>query len=120
VTAARKVLGAGIGMCPKPKLFSGYIELEMRLREFDRVRELYQRFLTVGLLSDLRYTHADARTRSMIHRSVPLGSNGHRSRVLWRTLSVFVPSSSWPFNKHWICLRLYGRYAERYIPWVSG
>nr|XP_031862573.1 pre-mRNA-splicing factor CLF1 [Kwoniella shandongensis]KAA5529645.1 pre-mRNA-splicing factor CLF1 [Kwoniella shandongensis] len=46
VTAARKVLGAGIGMCPKPKLFTGYIELEMRLREFDRVRTLYEKFLT--------------------------------------------------------------------------
>ncbi|RXK38500.1 pre-mRNA-splicing factor CLF1 [Tremella mesenterica] len=46
VNAARKVLGAGIGMCPKPKLFSGYIELEMRLREFDRVRTLYEKFLT--------------------------------------------------------------------------
>lgn len=48
VNAARKVLGAGIGMCPKPKLFTGYIELEMRLREFDRVRKLYERFLTVS------------------------------------------------------------------------
>ncbi|ORX40972.1 Pre-mRNA-splicing factor CLF1 [Kockovaella imperatae] len=46
VMAARKVLGAGIGMCPKPKLFTGYIELEMRLREFDRVRKLYEKFLT--------------------------------------------------------------------------
>lgn len=34
-------------MCPKPKLFTGYIELEMRLREFDRVRTLYEKFLTV-------------------------------------------------------------------------
>lgn len=48
LTAARKVLGASIGMCPKPKLFTGYIELEMRLREFDRVRNLYQKFLEVG------------------------------------------------------------------------
>ena len=47
VNSARKVLGAGIGMSPKPKLFTGYIELEMRLREFDRVRTLYQKFLTV-------------------------------------------------------------------------
>jgi crooked neck len=47
VSTARKVLGTGIGMCPKPKLFSGYIELEMRLREFDRVRMLYEKFLTV-------------------------------------------------------------------------
>jgi crooked neck len=48
VTAARKVLGVSIGMCPKPKLFTGYIELEMRLREFDRVRTLYEKFLTVS------------------------------------------------------------------------
>ena len=48
VSAARKVLGAGIGICPKPKLFSGYIELEMRLREFDRVRMLYEKFLAVS------------------------------------------------------------------------
>jgi crooked neck len=48
VNAARKVLGASIGMCPKPKLFTGYIELEMRLREFDRVRTLYEKFLTVS------------------------------------------------------------------------
>jgi crooked neck len=50
VTAARKVLGVSIGMCPKPKLFTGYIELEMRLREFDRVRTLYEKFLTVSLI----------------------------------------------------------------------
>jgi hypothetical protein len=50
VTAARKVLGVSIGMCPKPKLFTGYIELEMRLREFDRVRTLYEKFLTVSFL----------------------------------------------------------------------
>jgi crooked neck len=48
VNAARKMLGASIGMCPKPKLFTGYIELEMRLREFDRVRMLYEKFLTVS------------------------------------------------------------------------
>jgi crooked neck len=52
VNAARKVLGAGIGMCPKPKLFTGYIELEMRLREFDRVRKLYERFLTVSMSAE--------------------------------------------------------------------
>jgi crooked neck len=51
VTAARKVLGVSIGMCPKPKLFTGYIELEMRLREFDRVRTLYEKFLTVSCRS---------------------------------------------------------------------
>ena len=45
VTAARKALGTAIGKCPKPKLFKGYIELELQLREFDRCRKLYEKFL---------------------------------------------------------------------------
>ncbi|KAF9040448.1 pre-mRNA-splicing factor CLF1 [Hymenopellis radicata] len=43
--AARKILGAAIGMCPKEALFKGYIELEIELREFDRARQLYQKYL---------------------------------------------------------------------------
>ncbi|KAJ7219422.1 pre-mRNA-splicing factor CLF1 [Mycena pura] len=42
---ARKVLGAAIGMCPKEALFKGYIELEVELREFDRARQLYEKYL---------------------------------------------------------------------------
>ncbi|KAJ3349495.1 Crooked neck-like protein 1 [Allomyces javanicus] len=45
VGAARKALGMALGMCPKPRLFKGYIELELALREFDRVRLLYEKFL---------------------------------------------------------------------------
>lgn len=30
--AARKLLGAGIGLCPKEKLFKGYIQLEVDVR----------------------------------------------------------------------------------------
>jgi len=43
--AARRLLGTGIGMCPKEALFKGYIQLEMDLREFDRVRTLYEKYL---------------------------------------------------------------------------
>jgi crooked neck len=32
-------------MCPKDKLFKGYIELEIELREFDRCRILYEKYL---------------------------------------------------------------------------
>ena len=46
---ARKILGTGIGLCPEPKLFQGYIDLEVDLREFDRVRRLYEKFLEVCL-----------------------------------------------------------------------
>ncbi|TDL16882.1 pre-mRNA-splicing factor CLF1 [Rickenella mellea] len=43
--AARKMLGTAIGMCPKEKLFKGYIELEVDLREFDRARQLYEKYI---------------------------------------------------------------------------
>ena len=65
--AARKIMGAGIGMCPKEALFKGYIDLEIeactiygylrqethlmacQLREFDRARTLYEKYIEVSL-----------------------------------------------------------------------
>lgn len=46
--AARKILGTSIGMCPRDKLFRGYIDIEIQLREFDRCRRLYEKFLEFG------------------------------------------------------------------------
>jgi len=43
--AARKTLGRAIGMCPKNKLFKGYIELELKLFEFVRCRTLYEKYI---------------------------------------------------------------------------
>ncbi|XP_014826430.1 PREDICTED: crooked neck-like protein 1 isoform X2 [Poecilia mexicana] len=37
--------GSAIGKCPKNKLLKGYIELELQLREFDRCRKLYEKYL---------------------------------------------------------------------------
>lgn len=48
LTTARKSLGMALGMCPKDKLFRGYIDLEIQLREFDRCRTLYEKFLEFG------------------------------------------------------------------------
>ncbi|EMR71142.1 putative cell cycle control protein [Eutypa lata UCREL1] len=45
LTAARKILGQAIGMCPKDKLFKGYINLELKLFEFVRCRTLYEKHL---------------------------------------------------------------------------
>lgn len=45
---ARKVMGIAIGKCPKNKLYRGYIELELQLREFERCRILYEKFLEFG------------------------------------------------------------------------
>jgi crooked neck len=43
--SARKTLGQAIGMCPKEKLFRGYIELEQQLCEFGRCRTLFEKQL---------------------------------------------------------------------------
>ncbi|KAF3930458.1 hypothetical protein ABW20_dc0107543 [Dactylellina cionopaga] len=45
VTKARKTLGMAIGMCPKDKLFKGYIEMELKLHEFVRCRTLYMKHI---------------------------------------------------------------------------
>ncbi|KXH59328.1 pre-mRNA-splicing factor CLF1 [Colletotrichum salicis] len=45
LTVARKTLGQAIGMCPKDKLFRGYIELELKLFEFLRCRTLYEKHI---------------------------------------------------------------------------
>lgn len=45
LTTARKMLGQALGRCPKAKIYKGYIDLEMQLREFDRCRTLYEKFL---------------------------------------------------------------------------
>lgn len=43
--AARKTLGQAIGMCPKDKIFRGYIDIEHRMYEFGRCRTLFQKQL---------------------------------------------------------------------------
>ena len=45
IRAARKIMGTALGKCAKEKLYKGYIEIELQLREFDRVRTLYNKFL---------------------------------------------------------------------------
>lgn len=45
LTPARKLLGSAIGQYPKSKLFKEYIDLELELREFDRCRILYQKYI---------------------------------------------------------------------------
>lgn len=45
LTAARKLLGRAIGMCPKDKLFNGYIDVERKLFEFVRCRTLYEKHI---------------------------------------------------------------------------
>lgn len=43
LTAARKMLGRALGMCPKDRIFKGYLEMEQKLYEFERCRTLYEK-----------------------------------------------------------------------------
>ncbi|QRW13109.1 pre-mRNA-splicing factor CEF1 [Ceratobasidium sp. AG-Ba] len=79
LTAARKLLGAAIGMCPKEALFKGYIQLELELREFDRVRKLYEKYLEFDptntsawiRFAELETTLGDlARTRALFELAI--------------------------------------------------
>jgi len=97
-------------MCPKPKLFTGYIELEMRLREFDRVRILYEKFLTVSFVYRLK--QSSKLTSSMTHPSARPGFSGRRSKVPSKTLSVFELSLSLQSLSLWTCPRSFGRYSS--------
>ena len=45
LNGARKVFGRALGLCRKEKIYKEYIALELSLREFDRVRILYQKYL---------------------------------------------------------------------------
>lgn len=44
--AARKTMGQAIGMCPKDRLFRGYVETELKLFEFSRCRLLYEKHIS--------------------------------------------------------------------------
>lgn len=54
--AARKALGQAIGKCPKDGLFKRYIDLELQLKEFDRCRTLYQKWLEFNPASTTAWT----------------------------------------------------------------
>lgn len=45
IDLARKILGRCIGISPNKELFQEYINIEIKLKEFDRVRKLYEKFI---------------------------------------------------------------------------
>jgi crooked neck len=42
---AGKILGEALGRCPKNKLFKEYIQLEIKLFSFDKVRKIYEKYI---------------------------------------------------------------------------
>ncbi|CUS25135.1 LAQU0S28e00254g1_1 [Lachancea quebecensis] len=50
IMTTRKIFGQALGICPKDKIFKHYIELEIQLKEFDRVRKIYEQFIAFNAL----------------------------------------------------------------------
>lgn len=45
ISQCRKTYGRAIGIQSKPKIFKSYLDLEFRLKEYDRCRIIYQKFI---------------------------------------------------------------------------
>ena len=45
ILSARKILGTSLGMCPEELVFRNYIDMEIKLKEFDRTRKLYEKYI---------------------------------------------------------------------------
>lgn len=52
--AARRLLGTGIGMCPKEALFKGYIQLEMDVRMIIFIIDVYNMLIAFVIASRVR------------------------------------------------------------------
>ena len=117
VKAARKALGVAIGKCPKPKLFQGYIELELQLREFDRCRKLYEKFLefsSANCSTWIKYSELETilgdleRARGIFELAInqPLMD---MPEMLWKAYIDF----EMELDEHDNCRELYERLLER-------
>ena len=79
VPAARRLLGAALGACPKPSILRGYMDLEAALGDYERVRKLAERGVTLApaaaaswlRLADLEKSLGeDARARAVLELAI--------------------------------------------------
>ncbi|ODV89065.1 hypothetical protein CANCADRAFT_32441 [Tortispora caseinolytica NRRL Y-17796] len=123
---ARKLLGKSIGMCPKPRLFKGYIDLELNLREFQRCRILYekycQKFSTtpepfIAFANMEQNLGEDERARAIFEIALNIPEMSKRGD-LWASYIQFEIEEA----EYGRVRTLYGRYIEdirTYEPWVA-
>ncbi|KAF8623371.1 hypothetical protein AX17_007448 [Amanita inopinata Kibby_2008] len=95
--AARKIMGAAVGMCPKEALFKGYIDIEIELREFDRARTLYEKYIEFDPANSpawIKYAELEsqlqdfARTRAIFELGVTQ-STLSMPEILWKAYVDF-------------------------------
>ncbi|KAL1498309.1 hypothetical protein ABEB36_009125 [Hypothenemus hampei] len=117
LTTARKILGMAIGMCPRDKLFRGYIDLEIQLREFDRSRKLYEKFLEFGpencmtwmKFAELETLLGDVERARAIYELAINQPRLDMPELLWKSYIDFEISQDEPENAR----QLYERLLER-------
>lgn len=129
--SARKILGNGIGMCPKEALFKGYIQLEMDVRPLSVfIHALPNKRLVTGIRpssSTLRKISRGMLQVTRVHRlglltqlvhsmtqRIPLhGSNMQSLRQRWKILPVQkLSSNSESPSRHLRCQRSYGKHTS--------
>jgi crooked neck len=129
VDQARKCMGRAIGSCPKPKLYQDYIQLELGLREFDRVRVLYTKFLEwdpTRCMTWIQYCELesmlgeDERCRALYELGISR-EELDTPELLWKSYLDFEMDRS-----EWVrCRDLYKRLLQRtdhvkvYISWAN-
>ncbi|XP_056647749.1 protein crooked neck [Diorhabda sublineata] len=126
LTTARKILGTSIGMCPRDKLFRGYIELEIQLREFDRCRKLYEKFLEFGpencvtwmKFAELETLLGDSDRARAIYELAINQPRLDMPELLWKAYIDFEISQDEPDNARQIYERLLERTSHVKV-WLS-
>ncbi|KAG5879664.1 hypothetical protein JTB14_021467 [Gonioctena quinquepunctata] len=126
LTAARKLLGMSLGMCPRDKLFRGYIEIEIQLREFDRCRRLYEKFLEFGpencvtwmKFAELETLLGDIDRARAIYELAINQPRLDMPELLWKTYIDFEISQEEPENARQIYERLLERTSHVKV-WLS-
>ena len=98
--ACRKIFGLAIGLAPKAKIFSTYIDIEYQLGNIERCRTLYEKYLEIEpqncstwiKYADLEHTLGEVdRVRSIYELAVDQGMLD-MPEVLWKAYIDFETS----------------------------